>query len=59
MKWTSEIATALQELKDYLSSVPTLVAPKPQELLLQYLAATKQVVSAAMVAQREVDETES
>ena len=51
--------TALQELKAYLSSVPTLVAPKPQEPLLLYLAATNQVVSAALVAQREVDEAES
>ena len=46
----------LQDLKTYLSSVPTLVAPKPQEPLLLYLAATNQVVSAALVAQREVDE---
>ena len=33
-----------------------LVAPKPQEPLLLYLAATNQVVSAALVAQRQVDE---
>ena len=43
----------------YLPSVPTLVAPKPQEPLLLYLAATNQVVSAALVAQQEVDEKES
>ena len=36
--------------------MPILVAPKPQEPLLLYLAATNQVVSAALVAQREVDE---
>ena len=59
MKWTLEVETALQELKAYLSSVPTLVAPKPQEPLLLYLAATNQVVSVALVAQREVDEAES
>ena len=34
MKWTPEADAALQELKTYLSSVPTLVAPKPQESLL-------------------------
>ena len=39
--------------------MPTLVAPKPQEPPLLYLAATNQVVSAALVAQREVDEAES
>ena len=30
MKWTTEADAALQELQAYLSSVPTLVAPKPQ-----------------------------
>ena len=59
MKWTLEADIALKELKAYLFSVPTLVAPKPQEPLLLYLAATNQVVSVALVAQREVDEAES
>ena len=59
MEWTPEVDTTLQDLKTYLSSVPTLVTPKPQEPLLLYLAATNQVVSAALVAQREVDEIES
>ena len=56
VKWTLEADAALQELKTYLSSFPTLVAPKPQEPLLLYLAATNQVVRAALVAQREVEE---
>ena len=43
-------------MKKYLSSMTILFAPKPQELLLLYLAAKNQVVSAALVAQREVDE---
>ena len=47
---------ALQDLKRYLSSTPTLVAPKPQEKLLLYIAATNQVVSAALVAEREADD---
>jgi len=55
MKWTPEADAALQDLKAYLSSVPTLVAPKPQEPLLLYLAATNQVVSVALVAQRELE----
>ena len=46
----------LQDLKTNLSSMPALVAPKPQESLLLYLAATNQVVSAALVALQEVDE---
>ena len=54
MKWTPEAEAALQDLKAYLSSAPILVAPKPQEPLLLYLAALSQVASAALVAQREV-----
>ena len=52
MKWTpeAEAEAALQDLKRYLSSTPILVAPKPQELLLLYFAATNQVVSVALVA---------
>ena len=53
-----EAEAALQDLKKYLSSTPILVAPKPQESLLLYLAATNQVVSAALVAQREVNKEE-
>ena len=56
MEWTPEAEAALQDLEKYLSSTPILVAPKPQEPLMLYLAATNQVVSAALVAQREVDE---
>ena len=43
-------------MKKYLSSAPILVAPRPQEPLLLYLAGTNQVVSTALVAQREVDD---
>ena len=55
MEWTPKAKAALQDLK-YHSSTPVLVAPKPQEPLLLYLATTNQVVSATLVAQREVDE---
>ena len=56
MKWTPEAEAALQDLKRYLSSPPILVAPRPQEKLLLYIAATNQVVSAALVAEREADD---
>ena len=49
MEWTPETEAALQDLKKYLSSASVLVAPKPQEPLLLYLAATNQVVSTALV----------
>ena len=55
VEWTPEAEAALQDLKRYLSSTPILVAPKQQEPLLLYLEAMNQVVSAALVAQREVD----
>ena len=55
-KWTPEAEAVLQDLKRYLSSAPTLVAPRPQEKLLLYIAATNQVVSAALVAEREADD---
>ena len=56
MEWTPKAEAALQDLKKYLSSAPILVAPRPQEPLLLYLVAMNQVVSAALVAQREVDD---
>ena len=56
MKWTPEAEAVLQDLKRYLSSTPTLVAPRPQEPLLLYIAATNQVASAALVAQREIND---
>src|SRR3989337_150559 len=59
MKWTPEAEAALQDLRKYLSSPPVLVAPKPQEPLLLYLVVTNQVVSAALVAKREVDDEEA
>ena len=49
VKWTLEVEEALQDLKRYLSSTPILVVHKPQEPLLLYLAATNQVVNAALV----------
>ena len=56
VEWTPEAEVALQDLKKYISSALVLVAPKPQESLLLHLAAMNQVVSAALVARREVDE---
>ena len=47
VKWTPEADPAQQDLKRYLSSTPILIAPKPREPLLLYLAVTNQVVSAS------------
>ena len=39
-KWTPEADLAFQDLKRYLTSPPVMVAPRPLEPLLLYLAAT-------------------
>nr|CAE02097.1 OSJNBa0020I02.4 [Oryza sativa Japonica Group] len=57
--WTEEAERAFTQLKAYLSSSPVLVAPEPDELLLLYLAATPQVVSAALVVERDEDNPHS
>ena len=59
MKWTPEAEATLQDLKKYLSSSPTPVAPRSQVPLLLYLAATNQVVSVALVAEREAEGKEA
>nr|CAH66197.1 OSIGBa0148D14.3 [Oryza sativa] len=57
--WTEEAERALTQLKAYLSSPPVLVAPESAEPLLLYLAATPQVVSAALVVERDEDNPHS
>nr|CAH68036.1 OSIGBa0139N19-OSIGBa0137L10.5 [Oryza sativa] len=57
--WTEEAERALTQLKAYLSSPPVLVAPELGEPLLLYLAATPQVVSAALVVERDEDNPHS
>jgi hypothetical protein len=40
------------ELKQYLNSLPILVPPKPDDVLLLYVAATDTVVSIAITVER-------
>jgi hypothetical protein len=40
------------ELKKYLKSLPTLVPPKPDDVLLLYVAATNVVVSTVITVER-------
>jgi len=44
---------ALDNLKKTLTSAPILVPPQPGEPLLLYVASTTQVVSAAVVVERQ------
>jgi hypothetical protein len=49
---------AFVELKQYLKSLPTLVPPKPDDVLLLYVAATDMVVSTAIIVERPGASTE-
>jgi hypothetical protein len=51
--WTTEAHEALDRIKVFLTSSPVLVAPKPGETLLLYVAATTEVVSATLVVECE------
>jgi hypothetical protein len=51
--WTPEAQEALDSLKNILKSPPILTAPTLEESMLLYISATTQVVSAALVVERE------
>ena len=51
--WTAEAEEALARLKALLTNPPVLVPPTEGEHLLLYVAATTQVVSAAVVVERQ------
>jgi hypothetical protein len=57
--WTEEAEQAIQELKQHLTSLPIPVAPEPGEALFLYLAATAEVVSMVLVAERTVQHPQS
>jgi hypothetical protein len=50
--WTTKAKEALENLKALLTNAPILVPPAEGEALLIYVAATTQVVSAAIVVER-------
>jgi hypothetical protein len=53
-----QAAAAFIELKQYLKSLRTLVPPKPDDVLLLYVAATDTVVSTAIIVERPEATTE-
>jgi hypothetical protein len=57
-QWDAQAAVAFIELKQYLKSLPTLVPPKPDDVLLLYVAATDMVVSTTIVVERPKASTE-
>jgi hypothetical protein len=49
LQWDDQVAAVFLELKKYLKSLPTLVPPKPNDVLLLYVAATNIVVSTVII----------
>jgi hypothetical protein len=44
-QWDDQAAAAFDQLEQYLKSLPTLVPPRPKDILLLYVVATDAVVS--------------
>jgi hypothetical protein len=51
-RWTPEAQNSFDNIKDFLTKPPILVAPNEEEPLLLYVAATTQVVSMVIVVER-------
>jgi hypothetical protein len=50
--WTEEAEQAFQEMKQYLTFLPVLVASDPGETLFLYLAETTEVINMVLVTER-------
>nr|GEY61639.1 reverse transcriptase domain-containing protein [Tanacetum cinerariifolium] len=50
--WTSKAEQAFKQLKQHLSELPLLVAPKPKEELIVYLSASYGAISAVLMTER-------
>ena len=57
-EWTDEADAALQQLKVALTSPPILAAPRVEEPMLLYVAATNLAVSAVMVVERKAENSD-
>jgi hypothetical protein len=51
-QWDDQAAAAFVELKQYLKTLPTLVPPKLDDVLLLYVAVTDAVVNTIIVVER-------
>jgi hypothetical protein len=50
-QWDNQAVVTFNELKQYLKSLPTLVPPKPDDVLLLYIASTDTVVSIVIIVE--------
>nr|GEW29145.1 reverse transcriptase domain-containing protein [Tanacetum cinerariifolium] len=55
--WTAEAEQTFKQLKQHLSELPLLVAPKPKEELIIYLFATHGAISAVLMTERGANQT--
>jgi hypothetical protein len=51
-QWDDQAAASFAQLKQYLKSLPTLVPPWPEHILLLYVAAMDAVVSTVISVER-------
>ncbi|GJW61398.1 reverse transcriptase domain-containing protein [Tanacetum coccineum] len=51
--WTEEAEAAFRQMKEHIAQLHMLTAPKEQEELIVYLAASKEAVSAILMTERE------
>nr|GEV12251.1 reverse transcriptase domain-containing protein [Tanacetum cinerariifolium] len=56
-RWTTEAEQVFQQLKQHLSALLLLAAPKPQEELIMYLSATHGAISAVLLTERGTAQT--
>jgi hypothetical protein len=57
-QWDDQAATAFVQLKEYLKSLPMLVPPWPEDILLLYVTTTEEVVSTVISVERPDASTE-
>ncbi|GJY43128.1 reverse transcriptase domain-containing protein [Tanacetum coccineum] len=53
LQWTQEAKAAFKQMKKLIAELPMLTAPKENEELIIYLAATKEAISAVLITERE------
>ncbi|GKG35446.1 reverse transcriptase domain-containing protein, partial [Tanacetum coccineum] len=53
IQWTQEAAAALQEMKKLVETLPMLTTPIHGKVLMMYLAASTESLSAALFARKE------
>nr|GEY25486.1 reverse transcriptase domain-containing protein [Tanacetum cinerariifolium] len=56
-RWTTEAEQAFQQLKQHLSAIPLLAAPKPREELIIYLSGTYRAISMVLMIGRGTAQT--